>query len=380
MGKLCKWFWLLNKRLYKKATFLVIMALVPLCVLALSFAAKQDSGFYHVALGKEDPRDWIASGIVRALTEKESLIRFTIAPSDEAAEEMVRTGKADAAWIFPANMEEKIGEFLENKSRRNAAVRVVERQTTVFSRIAVEKLSAKMYAYCAKVQYLQHIRDRFPELEAIPDEQLQETYEGIALSEELFVFEDLQGNIRQEQAGGYITAPIRGLLATLICLCAGAATLFYMRDQQVGTFSLVKESRRLPVALGCVMIAAMNMAVVALVALGLSGLLGSILTEIAAVVLYCICCAGFWLLLKELLGSMKWLCALMPILLIGMVFLCPVFLSLGVTQRASVFLPPTYFINSAYDSNYLLYMLIYGGGLLLLTALVQKGKSLIKIK
>lgn len=376
MGKLLKWFWLLSKRLYKKPTFLIIMALVPVCVLVLSFAAAQDSGFLHIALGQEDLQDPISSQIVADLQKEKSLIRFTVAPSGEAAEEMVRTGKADVAWIFPKDMQQRIDTFLANKSRRNAVVRVMERETTVFSRIAQEKLVSELYTYCAKAQYLRHIRSTYETLEEISDEQLMEIYGNIALSEELFVFEDVEGNVRSEQTGNYLTAPIRGLLATLICLCAGAATVFFMQDEKAGTFALVKETRRLPVAVACVMIAALNMAVVALIALGASGLLGNVALEVVSMVLYCLCCAGFWLLLKEILGSMKWICALMPILLIAMVALCPVFLQLGALKKAGLFLPPTYFINGAYNTRYLWYSAAYAGGLLAVTALLQKVKSL----
>lgn len=124
------------------------------------------------------------------------------------------------------------------------------------------------------------------------------------------------------------------------------------------------------------MIASLNMALVAMIALGVVGLLGSFLMELPLMVLYCLCCAGFWLLLKEVLGSMKWICALMPILLVAMVAICPVFVQLGVLKGLGHILPPSYYISGAYDGWYLLYAAAYGVGLLGLTALVQKLKSL----
>lgn len=375
MKTILKWFWFLNKRLYRKPAFLILMAVVPVCVLVLSFAAARDSGFLHIALGQEDLQDPISSEIVAALQQENTLIRFTVTDSAAAAQKMVRTGQADVAWIFPGDMQQKIDTFLGNKTRRNAVVRVVERETTVFSRIAQEKLVSEMYGYFAKAQYLRHIRTSYEDLETISDEQLLEVYGSVALSEDLFVFEDVEGNARQSPSGNYLTAPIRGLLATLICLSAGAATVFFMRDEQLGTFSLVKESRRLPVALGCVMIAALNMSVMAVIALGASGLLGNMASELLAMVLYCACCAGFWLLLKELLGSIKRMCAVIPILLLAMVALCPVFVQFGFTQKVGYLLPPTYLICSGQGWRYLLYMAGYAGGLLGITALLQTLKN-----
>lgn len=375
MKTMLKWFWLLNKRLYKKPAFLILMAVVPVCVLVLSFAAARDSGFLHIALGQENPQDPISSQIVNSLQKENSLIRFTVTDSPAAAREMVMTGQADVAWIFPEDMQQRIDTFLGNKTRRNAVVRVVERETTVFSRIAQEKLVSELYVYCAKAQYLRYARSAYEELEDVSDEKLLEVYGAVALSEDLFVFEDVQGNTRQTQSENYLIAPVRGLLATLICLSAGAATVFYMRDEQLGTFSLVKESRRLPVSFGCVMIAALNMSVMAVIALGISGLLKNVVWELLAMVLYCGCCAGFWLLLKELLRSIKRLCAVMPILLLAMVALCPVFVQFAFTQKVSYLLPPTYLICSGQDRRYLLYMAAYAVGLLGITALLQTLKN-----
>lgn len=355
MKTLFKWFWMLSKRLYKKATFLAILAAIPLCVMALSFASQQQGGFLKIVLAQYDPADPLSSQIVEDLMQERSLIQFTLAESPEAALKTVTTGGADCAWIFPADMQEKIDRFIVDKTTDSAVVQVVERESTVFSRISQEKVTSAMFQLCAKAEYLRFVRTEADALADVPEEQLWEAYENVALTEELFTFENAQGEATSGESN-YLTAPIRGLMAILVCLCAAAASAYWLQDKQIGTFSLVKEHLRPFVAFACIMIAVLNIGVVASIALAVSGLLGNLWLELAAMLLYCICCAGFWMLLLEIFPNAKWLCATVPILVLCMVALCPVFFDFAFLRPVGHLLPPTYYINAAYNPMYLLYM------------------------
>ena len=107
MQRLLKWALMLSKRLYKKVAFLAIMLAIPAFALALSFAAKQDSGFVKVVLTKEDANDVVATKIVDELLQDNTLINFSAVESPADAVGMVKSGQADAVWIFPSGIEEK---------------------------------------------------------------------------------------------------------------------------------------------------------------------------------------------------------------------------------------------------------------------------------
>ena len=64
------WFWMLSKRLYKRASFVAILALIPIAVLALNVAAQADSGFFHVVLAQTDMTDPISTALVENLWRK----------------------------------------------------------------------------------------------------------------------------------------------------------------------------------------------------------------------------------------------------------------------------------------------------------------------
>ena len=154
MKRLFKWFLMLNKRLYKKATFVIILCIIPIAALALSIAAGQDSGFVTVALAREDKADKISGEITEKLLSDDSLVMFVEYDSPKDAYDAVKYGSADAAWIFPSDIEEKVNAFSVSLSDSDSAVTVIEREESVALRLTREKLSAALYKYTARAFYL----------------------------------------------------------------------------------------------------------------------------------------------------------------------------------------------------------------------------------
>ena len=369
--KLFKWFLMLNKRLYKKITFVVLMVLIPVCVLVLMFAAGQESGFVKIVMAQHDGSDPISSAIVESFLNEKSLVLFVEADSPEAALETVESGQADAAWIFPEDMNEKINAFSGEENFREPVVSVVEREQTVFNRIAREKLAAALMKYCARAKFISFSRQNIPGSEAFDEETLIGYFEGVAIDQQLFAFDNADAEESTASQSNYLIAPIRGLLSVLICLGGAAAVLLYMQDEKKGVFSLVKEAQRPLVAFACVLIALLNLAVVVLAALLITGLATGIFTELLGILLYCICCALFCLLIKELVGSMRAYSVLLPLLAIALCAVCPVFFDFKKLALPAHLFPPTYYIHLLYDGRYLVYMPLYGVALLVLTILMR---------
>ena len=91
---------MLNKRLYKKATFVVILCIIPIAAFSLSIVAKQESGFITVALAQEDNTDEISNKIIKDFMNDDSLINFVQYDSADEAYNAVKYGSADIAWLF----------------------------------------------------------------------------------------------------------------------------------------------------------------------------------------------------------------------------------------------------------------------------------------
>ncbi len=359
MRKLLKWFLMLNKRLYKKAAFVVLLVLIPVSVLAYSIVSRQDSGFLHIVLAQTDATDAVSSAVVEELLSEESIVHFSKALSPRAAVEAVKTGQADEAWIFPANMQQKVNEFVTGNGE--SAVRVVAREQTVFLRLSHEKLTAALYKYNAKAKYIDFARTNSSALDSLTDSELMQYYDNLSIDEELFVFGNHDTAAEPHSGAGesYLTSPIRGLLSIIVLLCGMAAAMYYMQDERSGTFSWVPQANRIYVAFACLVIAVLNVAAVALISLYTAGLASSLLMEIISIILYSASSAVFCLILKQIFGSIRLYGSVIPLLTVVMIAVCPVFFDFRVLIGVQLLFPPTYYVNAAYDSRYLLYMAVY---------------------
>lgn len=358
--KLLMWFWLLTKRLYKKLSFLAILLLIPALVLGYGAAAKGDSGMITVVLAQKEDNP-SAEALIQTLEDSSQLIHYEICPDAQTAEELVRGGKADMAWIFEDDLDAKLQAFLSQPREKNAMVTVLLREDNVTLRLAREKLSGALYQALSPRIYISFVRENVPELANLSDEALLEYYNTHEIASELFAFDDTDSAMASTQTVHYLTAPVRGLLAVVIALCGMATAMYYMQDTRRGTFAWVS-TRALPaVELGCQLVSLVNVAAVVLLALALAGQTGSFLLELPAALLYCLCCAAFSMLLRRLCGSVRILATLLPLLVVVMLVLCPVFFDLGALRSFHYLLPPTYFIQAIYNTKYFLYMAVYTG-------------------
>ena len=132
--------------------------------------------------------------------------------------------------------------------------------------------------------------------------------------------------------------------------------MFYMQDDKKGTFSLVKETKKPFVALCCVLIATLNVALVCLITLIISGIAVGLLKEITVILVYSLCCTAFCLFLKEIFINIKVYAAAIPVLVVVMLAVCPVFLGVA---SIWLFLPPTYYIFAFNNVMYLYNMISF---------------------
>ena len=211
MKKAMIWFAMLHKRLYKKPTFLCVLLVIPLLVVLFQNATADEAGILTVVLALENPKDSFAAEFAQQLSEDASVISFVEA-SPEAAVTLVETGKADAAWILPDNLQGRMQAYAAGDSGSSGFIRVVEREQTVPLRLSREKLSGRVYERIAEIMFLQYLRSNAPQTETVDDRQLLSYLDATHVSGELFAFYDIYGN-PQEEPANYLSTPLRGMLA-----------------------------------------------------------------------------------------------------------------------------------------------------------------------
>jgi ABC-2 type transport system permease protein len=363
------------KRLYKKASFIAILALVPIAVIALSVAAEQDSGFVHITLASYDSDDKIAQRVIDEFMSESSIVRFSRSNTPAEAIRAVSMGEADEAWIFDEDAEKKLGSYSALTSSGDSFVTVVGREENVFLSLTREKLTGTLYKYCAEVHYIDFARHGTDgRLDSLTDSELLEYFENVNITEQMFTFgnsSDVTGG-ESSSAEGYMTAPVRGLLGVLCVVCGLAAAMYYVDDQKRGAFAKIPESRRMLIAPAAIAVAVINVAAVSFVSMKLSGVSASLLYELASAFLYTACVSGFCLLVltllrtNELIGS-----AILPLSVV-MIAVCPVFFDFRAFIAVQLMFPPTYYVNAVYDPAYLAYMLVYFGVCIALSLFVDE--------
>lgn len=374
--RMLRWTILLWKRLYKRLTFLLLLAIIPVLVLSYGMVSQEESGWVTVALATDaDMVEPLTRSVWDELKQSE-VIRWIECETPEAAKELVLRGEADVAWIFAEDLETKIYDFAAHRSRKNAFVTVLEPENRVMLKLLREVLSGIMFSRCSEAVYLEYIRDNAPELDSLTDEQLLEYYRNTDFSEGLFVFTDLEGNATQDVDTHYLLSPVRGMLAVVIVLAGLATGMYHIRDTENGTFGWIPERRQGFVELGCQLICVVNVTLVVLLSLALTGQTVGLGRELLVAGLYCLCVAAFAMLVRRMSRGIRGLGMVTPLLVVVMLVVCPVFFDLGALRQVQYLFPPTYFVNAAYNTKYLVYMAGYALAALLLCGMLDRLKKI----
>jgi len=373
MKRILKWALLLNKRLYKKPSFLILLILIPVLVLGYGRFAEEDSGMMTIAVALEDPEDATANAFVESLKQSSDLILFSHYSSIADAEDSVRYGKADAAWVLPKDLSQCIADFAEDRFHNGGFIRVIIRQKDLSVMLSLEKLGALLFNRTARELFNDYIQMNLPESEAIDEKSVFSHYDAIDQGDDLFEYAyPFEGDV-PENARNYLLSPLRGLFGILILVSGIITAMYYAEDGNRGLFSWIPARYQSAVELGYQAVSVGNISVFSWIALTIAGLTAGLLTELLITALYILCCASFCRMLRVWCKHIALIGASLPVAVVCMLVLCPVFLDFGTLRDLGYLFPPTYYINSAFRSADIANMVIYT---LLCTCLYYLGKRI----
>ena len=170
-------FMLLQKRLLKKGGFLLMLCLAPLLAAGVGRLSTEPAGIATIALYLPEG-DASAQEISERLLNS-GILRYLLCGDEEEARTQVETGEADAAWIFPEDLSERLEE-LGNKRRVRPGWTGVERKDSVPLILGREILSSAIYPSFSYQVYAGYVRDELG-LAEITDEELRRVYDSVAV-------------------------------------------------------------------------------------------------------------------------------------------------------------------------------------------------------
>lgn len=354
------WYRMLNKCLWKKPGFLIIMCMVPLLAAGMRLASKEESGIVTIAVYAPDGKEAATEKIMEQIEQGTKVLQYVDTDSEEEAYEAVRSAQADMAWIFPADLQARMEQAAKH-SVRDKLVTAAVREDTVVLRLAREKLYSALYASYAYAEYQEFIKSDVEKGNAVSERELRENYEKNVIDESLFQMVHVDGGEVTEEESDYLLAPLRGMLSLWLILCGLAASMFYIQDEKNGVFSRIPVRKRNDYALGFHMIVIGNGAVVMLAALGAAGLFTDWKREMASMLCFAVISALFCNMVRQLCRTRERLGACIPILLLMMFVMCPVFFDLKRMELLPVYLlPPYYYLKSIHGTGYFREMILYG--------------------
>lgn len=368
---MAKWYFLLNKRFLKKPGFLLILGLAPLLAAGMRLAAQGESGMMRVALCMRNPADELSVQIVEELMESRGVFHYLLCETEEEARARVMGFEADAAWVFPEDLGESLRRGAFYKSVE-PAVTVVEREDSVPLIFAREVLSKSIYPYFCYAVYEEYVR-RDLALET-DDAELEAAYRSTLAEGNFFRMEYPDG--QAEERVSYLLTPMRGILAVWLVLCGFAASMYDIQDERKGTFARMPVRDRIWLGLGTYAVVLSDAVLVLLAACKCAGIFGVWHRELLSVFLFACCTMAFCCMVRLLCRTTERLGGCVPVLLLGMLALCPVFLDVGAGNAVRYLLPPNYYLKSIHSASYLYGMVIYTAAAVMLCILISRLQGL----
>lgn len=353
------WFYLTCKRLLKKPGFLVLLCSIPLMAAAMRLVAEEDSGMLKIVLYQENKDDELSSRLVADLLTSDSVLQYIQADNLQEAYEAVENAGADAAWIFPDDMQEALDAYIAG-AYDSPFIRIVEREDDVTLQLSREKLYGALYTYFPYRAYRDFVKTELPKGTELSEEQLTAYYEENRVEGNLFEMHFVNGESARLNAAeqNYLTAPVRGLLSLMILLSGLAATMYFLQDEEAGVFDRVAVSSRDKYLYGYQIAAMLYAGVTVLVALAFTGnFWGS--KEAGLLLLFIIMNVGFCSVVKRLCRNQQRLGTCIPLLMLGMLVLCPVFFAVRRFRILQYLLPPFFYLNAVHNDRYIWQMFLY---------------------
>ena len=287
-----------------------------------------------------------------ALRAKEELLHATGLlrcigyDSAEEAMEAVKSAQADAAWIFREDAGEELRKLVTSSGSRGAVL-VVEREETVFLRLAREELASVLYPTASRMTFRDHLASLSGDRPLPDDSVLEPYYRTLSEGQQVLVFTYDDGQV-QEPPRDFLTNPLRGLLSLVVVLSGLASCMFYYAEEEAESFLRIRGGLGLLLPLLCHVCAMVPVALAGLIAMAVSGMLYGFWVELLLSALLCLASAGFCEALRRLCRGQELLGAFLPILMMVMLVLSPIFLHFKQFAILRSLLPPVYYLNGAY--------------------------------
>lgn len=349
------WYLMCSKRLVHKLSFLIILCLIPVIIPVTKLAMSGESGILRVAVASQDNSP-AAKRAMEKIRNADSIIQFVICDTETDATEMVTTHKADAAWVYKDNLEERINRFIKKESKE-PFLKVIEREENIILQMSREMFYETIFDEVSFSLYSNYAHDNLKLSGKIPDAELRENYFDREKGRSIIEMTKLSTDAPVIQ--NHLISPIRGLLSVLLILSGLAAAMYFLKDNSEGKFAWLSGTKRILPAFATCFSACVLSGIAILIALLIGGFSVGFFRELVSMVLFIFAASIFSTFFCVLFKSYGKLGAVIPGITVFALVLSPIFFNVSFFPILRFLLPTHYYLYSVYDSSYYLYFIIY---------------------
>ena len=361
---------LLHKRLIRRKSYICMTLSIFLLILVLRGIATQDSSITSVAIAKEEGADEISRKVYESLSSPNVLIRYIRYDTEKEAIDAVAEGKADEAWIIPADLSELIAEFAEHKSV-SKPIKIYARDPNVLHFFLREILEAQLYKHIGKLIYTDFAEKKLGKVSA--------DYEAHIPDVNIFRIYDIGAEEPEEQPD-YVTAPLRGFMALWLIISAIASAMYYISDEKKGLFIYWKTKSPAVREFLYIFVVMFDSAVIALLGLFLGGVMTDIRCEVPLILLYAVTLTLLAMIFRRIMRNEKILGVFTPVIITMAATFSPVFMDLRAFWYIQKIIPSYHYLESVFDPYYRTGMIVYCISLLGIVILIEGFKKILGFK
>lgn len=353
MKRTLTFFLLFIKRLCKKPSFVLILLLMPVMVIAMRFVIEEDDETVRVAVLCEDGNEKM-DVVMDNLIGNSDLVKFYKSDSLTELRADVLTNDAECGVVFTDGVwdalvdedaDEKIVIYQSSKSSYTDYILEMV-YSTVFSELAQYRLEKYMDKYPLHSYMTEEERNEY--IEARYDEYMTEG----GTFEIYFTDEGMESGSDVSSVAGdssYLFKPVRGILAVIIMAASLAGAVFRIVDEKDGVYKTLSYRERPYINIVAVFIPTMLACIMALVCVFVAGVNRGTISETGRMFLYCILLTGFSNCLRCLVKSEAVMCSILTMLTVASVVGCDIVINLAALVKGiSVmrwFLPAGYYME-----------------------------------
>lgn len=363
---------LLLKRLFKKKSYILMLLMVPLMVLALKGVSRGDAGL--MAIGVYIPGDDYASNsLMESIEDEPGSFKYIYYDDSQRLIDDVKSQQLSEGWICPDNLDEAV-ESIVSTGQSDSKIEIVIREQGLSHLLSREVLNSRMYQSLARQMASSYISDKLYKGSQSKEqnEKILNTFDSYEINGNLFEMGYLDDTKPQNNnVTNYIMMPLRGILALWLLTLSIAASMYYLEDEKNGLFIWWKPRFGLIRDFLYYVVIMAIPTIMVIVGLRFGGVSTSLHREILSITIYdfvLICLAN---ILREIIGTIKGLGIITPVLIMASALLSPVFVDFKEGRILQNLCPTFHYLNSINDAYYLKTLILFGITLLLIHSIVR---------